>query len=278
MGEPQFVVIPMAIGDAFSDSFARGNAGFLILAGDEQIMLDCPPLVGALLKQASRLSGVPATLAGIGHVLVTHLHDDHSGGLSEYTIVHATARNPLSASQRRYSAAEQAAALRYGRPTLHGHPHLVKHFWQQKLKIALGQSYTNEGDFQENQVGDWFYTQSLTPGHRFPLGDSGVEVEARYTVHHIPCAAYKLFFNGRSVGFSGDAHFEPALIDWLANCDLVFHESTYGPGHTDLDQLREYVMARPALAAKLYVYHYPSTYDLKRCPLKFAQVGKPHSV
>jgi ribonuclease BN (tRNA processing enzyme) len=273
-----FQVIPLGVGDAFSTNFRRANSGFVILAGEHRLLLDCPAYIGALLRQASETSGIYLSAPLISHTIITHLHDDHAGGLLEYAINHAIARNPQTAPSRDYSAAEQAAAQRVGRPTLVSHPAVMAAVWPQRLYVGLGQSLNDAGEYVQNRFSDFYKTGIIIPGQRKAIGDSGIEVEARLNTHHIPCAAYRVYYNGRCIGFSGDTSFDPALVDWLAEANLLFHESTYGPGHTPYAALRDYVATRPGLADKLYLYHYPDNFDVVHSALKVATVGRVYSV
>lgn len=273
-----FSVIPLGVGDAFTTSFRRANSGFVILAGEHHLLLDCPGYIGAAVRQASEISGIPLSPPLISHAIITHLHDDHAGGLLEYAINHAVARNPTTAPSRDFTPEQQAAAQRVGRPTLVSHAAVLAAVWPQRLYVGLGQSINDDGVHVQNRLGDFYHTSLLFPGQRKAIGNTGIEVEARLTIHHIPCAAYRVYYQGRCVGFSGDTAFDPALVDWLAEANLLFHESTYGPGHTAYPALRDYALAHPGLADKLYLYHYPDNLDVAHSALKVAEVGKVYAV
>lgn len=273
-----FKVIPLGVGDAFATDFRRANSGFAILAGDHRLLLDCPGYIGAVMRQASEISGVPLSPPLTSHAIITHLHDDHAGGLLEYAINHAVARDPAAAPYRNYSEAEQAAAQQAGRPTIVSHAAVLSAVWPQRLYVGLGQSINDAGEYVPNRLSDFYRTSLVFPGQRKAIDDTGITVEARLTIHHIPCAAYRVYYQGRCVGFSGDTAFDPGIIDWLGEADLVFHEATYGPGHTPYDKLCEYVKSRPGLADKFYLYHYPDNFDVAHSALKVAAVGKVYPV
>lgn len=62
------------------------------------------------------------------------------------------------------------------------------------------------------------------------------EVECRKTWHHIPTTALRFRAGRRTIGHSADTRFDPALIDWLLQSDLVLHET--GPGvRTSIEDL-----------------------------------------
>lgn len=273
-----FRVIPLGVGDAFATDFRRANSGFAILAGEHRLLLDCPGYIGAVVRQASEISGIYLSPPLFSHALITHLHDDHAGGLLEYAINHAVARDPVSAPYRNYNADEQSAAIAAGRPTIVSHAAVLAAVWPQRLYVGLGQSINEAGEYVQNRFSDFYRTSLLFPGQRKAIGDTGIEVEAHLTIHHIPCAAYRVYYQGRCVGFSGDTAFDPTLIDWLGEADLVFHEATYGPGHTPYMKLCEYVRSQPDLADKFYLYHYPDNFAVSESGLKVAEVGKVYTV
>src|SRR2546425_1166183 len=79
--------------------------------------------------------------------------------------------------------------------------------------------------------------RDLTLGDYFdatPLAETGVvevgpfKIECRRTIHHIPTTALRVRAGGRALGVSADTAFDPGLIAWLAEADLVVHETNRG--------------------------------------------------
>jgi ribonuclease BN (tRNA processing enzyme) len=83
------------------------------------------------------------------------------------------------------------------------------------------------------------------------------EIECRFTRHHVPTTALRIAAGGRRIAFSADTAFDPGLLAWLAEADLVVHEAGFGP-HTAPHQLAEL----PAdLRARMRLAHYPDGFD-----------------
>jgi ribonuclease BN (tRNA processing enzyme) len=78
-------------------------------------------------------------------------------------------------------------------------------------------------------------------------------------MHSLPTTALRIRAGGRSLGYSADTSFDPTLIDWLAQADLVIHETNHGI-HTPYEKLAEL----PAdLRERMRLIHYPDDFDLK---------------
>ena len=73
-----------------------------------------------------------------------------------------------------------------------------------------------------------------------------------------PTTALLIEAAGRKLGYSADTAFDPALIEFLAQADLIIHETNLGPAHTPYTSLA----ALPAeLRARMRLVHYPDTFD-----------------
>jgi ribonuclease BN (tRNA processing enzyme) len=97
-------------------------------------------------------------------------------------------------------------------------------------------------------------------------------------VHSIPTTAFRVACAGRSIGFSADSAFDPALIDWLAPCDLIVHEATTAPEspvHTPLARLAE--LPEP-IRRRLRLIHYPDDLDGTSCPIERLDQGRCYAV
>jgi hypothetical protein len=63
---------------------------------------------------------------------------------------------------------------------------------------------------------------------------------------------------GRTLGYSCDTAFDPTLIAWLADADLIVHEASGGFMHTPYESLA--ALPRPLLD-KMRLIHYPDSFD-----------------
>ncbi len=61
--------------DGFPDRLEA--PAFLVEDGEELILVDCPPQINLMLKQ------IGFSVMDLTGVIITHLHNDHSGGLIE---------------------------------------------------------------------------------------------------------------------------------------------------------------------------------------------------
>ncbi|HLM42348.1 MAG TPA: ribonuclease Z, partial [Myxococcaceae bacterium] len=99
-------------------------------------------------------------------------------------------------------------------------------------------------------------------------------IECRRTYHHLPTTALRIRAAGRSLGYSADTAFDEDLIQWLAEADLVVHETNYGV-HTPYEKLA----ALPAeLRAKMRLIHYPDDFDLGASNIEPLVQGRRYTV
>ncbi|HEY8427763.1 MAG TPA: hypothetical protein VIL20_05285, partial [Sandaracinaceae bacterium] len=92
--------------------------------------------------------------------------------------------------------------------------------------------------------------------------------------HHIPTTAFRIRAGGRTLGYSADTAFDPSLIAWLAEADLVVHETNYGI-HTPYASLA----TLPAeLRAKMRLIHYPDDFDLAASRIEPLVQGRRYAV
>jgi ribonuclease BN (tRNA processing enzyme) len=240
-----FEIWMLGVGDAFSTRHFGTN--FLARSHGFTLAIDCPDAYRHVLAH----HGVGE--AEIDAVFITHLHGDHVNGLEMLLAYRsATGLGPLNV----YTTPEVAAEL-----------------WEHRLRVSLGRVYDGESyrtleleDFARLHVVDWQSPCTIGP---FML-------TTRPTRHHIPTAALRLDDGHASLGYSCDTAFDPGLIDWLEDCTLILHESTFGAAHTQLAQLH----ALPeALREKMRIVHYPdSLIDFEIDGLRFARQGERFGV
>jgi ribonuclease BN (tRNA processing enzyme) len=105
-----------------------------------------------------------------------------------------------------------------------------------------------------------------------------LEAEVYRARHVVPSMAVKLSHNGRTVGYSGDTTFDPALIGWLGSADLILHEAGAGI-HADPARLAE--LPRD-VKRRMLLIHYPDGLPGsrlgKRMGIRFAREGRTYDV
>jgi ribonuclease BN (tRNA processing enzyme) len=90
-------------------------------------------------------------------------------------------------------------------------------------------------------------------------------------VHNIPTVAVRVRAAGRTLGYSADTAFDPGLVDWLADADLIVHEASGGFMHTPYESLA----ALPeALRRKMRLIHYPDDFDRAGASIEVLREGR----
>jgi ribonuclease BN (tRNA processing enzyme) len=236
MGEVR--LIPLGVGDAFS---SRHYTTCLALGtGSDWLLLDCPHPIHKMLYEGSIAAGLPVDLAEIRAVVLSHLHADHCSGLEDY------------AYYSHFSLGRKAILL--------AHPSVSERLWPNVLAAGMDAAPTEHGPALEPMTrGDFFEVIDLDESRPVTFGP--FSVECRATRHSVPTTAFRLTANGRSFGFSADSAYDPALIEWLAPCDLIVHEATTSSTsnvHTPYARLAE---LPEALRRKMRLIHCPDDFD-----------------
>jgi ribonuclease BN (tRNA processing enzyme) len=238
----------VGVGDAFTARYH--NACLLLETGGTRLLVDAPPALARALRDLSLASpGLPeVNLDHIDHVLITHLHGDHVGGLEQLLF------------WRRFVTGKKAR--------LHAIPAVLAGLWDTRLKGGMDTLLDHPGGPTRTLgLDDYAIVEPLGPGVTH-IGD--LAVEWRPTIHHIPTSALRFRVGSSSFGYSADTAFDPGLIDWLQGADLFFHETNLGV-HTPLASLA----ALPAATrARMRLIHYPDLLDTDGAPIACAKEGE----
>ena len=108
--------------------------------------------------------------------------------------------------------------------------------WHNKLSASLG-VLTDEdlNPLPQTSLETFFDVRRVTPETPVDFGD--VTMRIRRTKHAVPCYAMKFERGGRRLGYSCDTIYDPGLIEWLSDSDLIFHETTPAGPHTPYEKL-----------------------------------------
>lgn len=182
----------LGTGDPLNGERAQTSLA-LALPGDDVLLIDTGS--GTILLRQLELAGIP--LDCVRHVIISHRHFDHAGGLA-----------PLLVAMVPVARAEV---------TIHAtHPTLVA------LHELLAVSIPGVEDW----LGPRLHWHDLAAGQPVAIGDATVTPFA--VEHGIDCTGVKIVQGGRSAVFTADTRPCPNVATWAENADLLVHEA-YGP-------------------------------------------------
>lgn len=219
----------LGIGDAFTRLSFSTSA--LIEAPGGYVLIDCPDLVHRVIHEASARAGWKVAVPDIHDILLTHLHGDHCNGLESFGFARRGARGPVP---RIHTSAPSAVRL-----------------WER-----LAPAMDGAASGAPRALDEYFAVSVLEPGR--PAQVAGLEIECRFTKHPIPTIGLRIRDGDATLGWSSDTPFEQAHVDWLADADVIVHESNRGAPHTPIEKLN----ALPdEVRRKMRLIHLPDDFD-----------------
>jgi ribonuclease BN (tRNA processing enzyme) len=208
--------IPLGIGDAFSR--LHYSSCLAVNFGESWIIVDCPHPIRKMLHEASHSLEKSLDVGDIEAVVLTHLHGDHCSGLEGMAFFsHFYLQRQLK---------------------VFGHPLVAEHLWDGILRLAMEPLVEADGAAPEEPRSMETYLDLKHLDEKRSVEVGPFHIECRRTIHHIPTTALRISAGGRCLGYSADTSFDPTLIDWLSDADLIIHETNLGP-HTPYDQLQQ---------------------------------------
>jgi glyoxylase-like metal-dependent hydrolase (beta-lactamase superfamily II) len=243
--------VPLGVGDAFSEIHYSSSLAILEEAADGRVLLiDCPHPMIKMLREAREATGLPISADRVAGVVLTHLHADHASGIETFAYL------------LRFVFARKLPII--------AHPDVLARLWDGHLAAGMEQLLPAVGaEFTRHTADD--FLELLPLSEETPVTLGAFTVEARRTIHHIPCTALRIRADGRTLGHSADTAFDVGLVAWLAEADLILHETGHGI-HTPYASLA----ALPAeLRARMRLTHYPDGLDVEKSvivPLRERQV------
>jgi ribonuclease BN (tRNA processing enzyme) len=249
---PGLRFLTLGVGNAFS---ALSYSSCLALQAEGAwLLLDCPHPIRKILREAALGASVPVELEQIHAVVLTHLHADHCSGLEGFIFY------------LRYVAGQRARVA--------AHPDVLASLWSGHLAAGMEWSVQEPGQPPTHRGPEDFLDL-------LPLSESADTVvgpfalRCRRTLHSVPTTALLVRAGGRCVGYSADTAFDPGLINWLAEADLVIHETGAGGLHTPYAA----VAALPAdLRARMRLIHYPDDFDVAASVIEPLRQGRCYEV
>ena len=243
-------VLVLGVGDAFSAE--HYSTCLALRAEDRWLLVDCPHPIRKMMREASARSRVPLDLDDVEAVALTHLHADHASGLEglgffSHFVLGRRARLAL-------------------------HPDVARRLWEGHLAAGMEVLHDPARGATGRTLDDYFEVISLSDEAAVRIGP--FEIECRRTRHHVPTTALRIRAGGRSIACSGDTEFDPELVAWLAEADMVVHEVGLGI-HTPLERLAQ---LPPAVRAKMRLAHFPDHLDLAGSGIVPLEEGGWHAV
>lgn len=223
------------VGDAFSE--ISYNTSFIVESQGYRLLIECPhPLFKILAEYKIQKPEWPS-IDEINSVYISHLHGDHMNGLEGFGF---------------YKGFVKKEQIELYIPNYYEYK-----LWHDRLGCAMSNGLNVFGEptisFDENS----FFNKHILYEDIFKIVGP-FQIKIRQTVHHIPSFAIYISDGKKSVSFSSDTKFDMNLIKWLNVADLIIHESNYGPGHTNWNELN---YLNPEIKKKMILIHLPDNFD-----------------
>ncbi len=220
------------VGDAFSTK--SWGTHFFVREKGFVLAVDCPDSYRRALEKNAFVHGDHILDVGdIDVMLITHLHGDHVNGLE------------MVLAYRKFVTEKKLEIFTT--------PEVAELLWTKRLEVSLGTLYDGElyqkmslDDFANLTIIDW----------ETPIQCGPFEIQTRQTIHHIPTSALKISAGNSKLGYSCDSAFDPSLIDWLRDSDMILHETSFGAAHTPLFSLLE---LDEDIREKMWLVHLPDS-------------------
>ncbi len=237
----------LGVGDAFARAYY--SSSLLVEAEGRRLLVDCPHPIRKMMAEAEGAPDVP----DVDAVVLTHLHADHVSGLEGFAYFNHF-------------------VLRRRTPLL-AHPEVAGPLWPGHLETSMAELIAPDAS-KLPRLGFSDYFDWLPLGEGAAVEHGPFRVECRRTIHHIPTTALRITAGGRTLGYSADTAFDPTLIEWLGEADLVVHETNHG-AHTPYEKLA----ALPAtVRARMRLIHYPDGFDLEGSVVEPLRQGRRYGV
>jgi ribonuclease BN (tRNA processing enzyme) len=245
--------VTLGIGNAFSALYY--SSCLALHAEQTWLLIDCPHPIRKMMRDASQATSLALDVADVSAVALTHLHGDHVSGLEDFAFYF------------RYALAGR-------RVPLLAHPDVAAKLWSGHLSAAMEWSVPEPGQPPvQRRFEDFFDLVALDETRPVTFGPFAIE--CRPTIHSIPTTAFRIRASGRCLGYSADTAHDPALIQWLAEADVLIHETGQAGPHTPYEKLA----ALPSdVRARIRLIHYPDDFDARTSVIEPLEQGRCYVV
>ena len=232
----------LGVGSAFSKLY--GTSAALVESGSMKLLLDCGQSIPSILDD--KCGG----FKNVTHILITHLHADHIGGLEQVAIM------MRMVYKKKITIISTASVL--------------DRLWNCSLRGGLEFLEITPNDDQSQTLEDYFTLLPIEKHQWVSIApeQSPVQLKLHTNNHVLKLETYGIeLANGslekeNRVLYSGDVRFTPEYIRYgFENCNLVFHDcQLFDSGennilgvHASYNQL----LSLPAkIRQKIWIYHY----------------------
>ena len=231
----------LGVGSAFSRT--QSNSNLLVEAKNATISLDFGRTATSSLEEYGM------SLKELTHIIITHLHADHIGGLEEVAFV--------------------SRLVHKHRIQLLTTESMLTKLWNHSLRGGLEFIEETPNDHTPQVLQDFFATVAIPSEQWVPIAGTNIQVYLHPTDHVRGMESYAIEMRQGSSErrenrffFSGDTKFNPSMITTATQrCKYVFHDcqlldsgekNIYGV-HASYNQLKQ---LPPAVMQDVWLYHY----------------------
>ncbi|MCI0639384.1 MAG: MBL fold metallo-hydrolase [Gemmataceae bacterium] len=240
-------ILPLGVGDAFSAK--HYSSSIAVESGGQWLLVDCPHPVRKMVREAAATAGIALDVAQFLAVALTHLHGDHVSGLETLAFYY------------RYALRKKLA--------LCTHPAVAADLWCKHLAGSMEYSLPAVGAAPVQRVfEDFFGLYQIDENQTAAIGP--FTLSCKRTLHSVPTVAYRVQAGGRTLGLSADTPFDPELIAWLGDADLIVHEAGGAYPHTEYDKL---LQLSDDLKKKMRLIHCPDAFDANASSIELLNQG-----
>lgn len=249
---PPLRFLPLGVGDAFTA--IHFTCCVAVEYDGAWLLIDCPHPIRRMIRDGCKTAGVEFDIGDVAAVCLTHLHADHCSGLEGYGFYN------------HFYLQKDAPVV--------CHPDVRARVWDDMLAAGMDSFGLEELGETPGKRGFEDYFDHLPVSEGAPVEVGPFTIECKKTVHPIPTTAFRVSAGGKSIGHSSDTFYDRDLIDWLAEADLVIHETNYGI-HTKYEDLA----ALPEdLRAKMRLIHFPDEFDHAASVIETLEQGRLYTV